>query len=140
MLGIDLNPPKLSATGDPIVRANAVCDALPQADVAYSMHLGHHLSENDLIDLIRNVGRSCRRFILLDLVRHPMPLILFRIFLAPLVCRIVALDGKTSIRRSYTPIELYHLTAKAMRNTRGVFQQSVAPIYSRQVIDIRYSS
>jgi hypothetical protein len=33
-----------------------------------------------LLDLIRNVGRSCRRFILLDLVvRHPLPLALFRL-------------------------------------------------------------
>ncbi|MBZ5577724.1 MAG: methyltransferase domain-containing protein [Acidobacteriia bacterium] len=139
VLGVDLNPRLSAAAMVPILKADAVRDTLPRADVAYSMHLGHHLSERELIALIRNVGKFCRRFILLDLVRHPLPLALFRVFVAPFVCRIVVDDGQTSIRRSYTPGELHRITTDALRDSGGTFRQSVAPIYSRQVIDISYA-
>ncbi len=39
---------------------------------------------------------------LLDLIRHPLPLALFRIFVAPVICPIDAEDGQRSIRRSRT--------------------------------------
>lgn len=136
VLGVDLNPRAGSVS---ILKADAVRDALPCVDIAYSMHLGHHLSEPDLIALIRNVGRFCRRFLILDLVRHPLPLALFRLFVAPLVCRIVVNDGQTSIRRSYTPAELHRLTAEALRGSASTFRQSVAPVYARQLIDIAYA-
>ena len=77
VIGAEINPHPSIAAPVPIIRADALHEALPSADVAFSMHLGHHLSERDLVELIRNVGRFCRRFILLDLVRHPLPLALF---------------------------------------------------------------
>jgi SAM-dependent methyltransferase len=82
VVGVDLNLPVMRDLPFSIVRADAVRDPLPPADLAFSMHLGHHLSEHDLAALIRNVGRCCRRFILLDLVRHPLPLVLF----SPICC------------------------------------------------------
>jgi 2-polyprenyl-3-methyl-5-hydroxy-6-metoxy-1,4-benzoquinol methylase len=138
-LGVDLNPRPSITTTAPIFQADAVRDSLPPVDVAFSMHLGHHLSEEELVNLIRNVGRSCRRFILLDLVRHPLPLALFRLFVAPFVCRIVVVDGQRSIRRSYTPAELRRIAASALAGSGSTFRQSVAPFYSRQVIDIFYA-
>jgi len=138
-IGVDLRPRVFPGTRVPIVQADAVRDPLPRADVAFSMHLGHHLSERDLIDLIRNVGRFCRRFILLDLVRHPLPLALFRVFVAPLVCRIVKVDGQRSIRRSYTPAEMRRITNSALTGSGSVFRQSVALGYTRQIIDIAYA-
>ena len=138
-IGVDLKPPASNAAGVRILQADAVHDPLPRADVAFSMHLGHHLSERDLIGLIRNVGNFCRRFILLDLVRHPMPLALFRLFVAPFVCRIVVVDGQRSIRRSYTPNELGRITNVALSGSGGVFRQSVTPFYTRQIIDIAYA-
>src|SRR5438105_1924528 len=78
-VGVDLHPRPSLAAPVAIFQADAVTDPLPYADVAFSMHLGHHLGERDLARLIRNVGRYCRRFILLDLVRHPLPLSLFRL-------------------------------------------------------------
>jgi len=136
-LGVELNL-RRAITTNPVLQADAIRDSLPTADVAFSMHLGHHLSEGELVDLIRNVGRYCRRFILLDLVRHPLPSVLFRIFVAPFVCRIVALDGQKSIRRAYTPDELRHIAAAALVNSGGSFRQYVAPLYARQVVDIVY--
>jgi len=124
----------------PILQKNALQDPLPDADVAFSMHLGHHLSETDLEQLILNVGRSCRRFVLLDLVRHWLPLTLFRIFVAPLVCPIDAEDGQRSIRRSYMPTELRRITASALAGTGSTFHLHVARFYNRQVIDISYDT
>jgi len=139
VIGAEINPHPSIAAPIPIVKANAVHDPLPSADVAFSMHLGHHLSEGDLVDLIRNVGRFCRRFILLDLVRHPLPLALFRLFIAPFVCWIDAEDGQRSIRRSYTPVELRRIGNSALAGAAGAFSLSVAPFYVRQVMDISYA-
>lgn len=139
VVGAEINPHPSIAAPVAIVKANAVCDPLPSADVAFSMHLGHHLSEGDLVGLIRNVGRFCRRFILLDLVRHPLPLALFRLFIAPFVCRIDAEDGQRSVRRSYTPIELRRIGNSALAGAAGAFSLSVAPFYVRQVMDISYA-
>ena len=140
VVGAEINPHPSIAARVPIIRANAVHDPLPSAEVAFSMCLGHHLSEGDLVQLIRNVGRYCRRFILLDLVRHPLPLALFRLFIAPLVCRIDAEDGQRSIRRSYTPAELRTIASFALAGAANTFSQSVAPFYVRQVIDISYAN
>ena len=140
VLGADIQPHPAVAAPIPIVRADACLDPLPVADVAFCMHLGHHLCEEDLIRLIRNVGRYCRRFILLDLVRHPLPLALFRMFLAPLICEIGAEDGQRSIRRAYTPRELRGITATALAGSAGTFCVSVAPFYIRQVVDISYGN
>lgn len=98
----------------------------------------HHLSEAEVVSLILNVSRSCRRFIILDLVRHQLPLWLFRIFVAPFLCRLNVADGITSIRRAYTPSELRALVDTAVEGTGGRISQTVAPLYIRQVIDISW--
>jgi SAM-dependent methyltransferase len=138
--GVDLNPRRSGGASIHMIQADATRDPLPCADVAFSMHMGHHLTEADVMGLIRNVGRFCRRFILLDLVRHAMPLALFRVFVAPLVSRITAQDGVTSIRRSYTPAELRRIAATALSGSGATFRHSVTAFYIRQVIDVSYAS
>ena len=81
---------------------------------------------------------SRRRFFLLDLGRHPLPLALFRTFLAPLVSRIVAADGKVSIRRSYTPAELRNITVGVIVGSGASFRHHVSPFYIRQTVGIWY--
>jgi SAM-dependent methyltransferase len=139
VVGVDTNPYPSITAPVPVLQADARRDPLPFADIAFSMHLAHHLGEADLVDVIRNVGRFCRRFLLLDLVRHPLPQFLFRVFVAPFVCPIDAEDGQLSIRRSYTPTELRTITASALAGTASSFRLSVAPFYVRQVIDISYA-
>jgi SAM-dependent methyltransferase len=139
VVGVDIRPRSASRAPFPIWRADAIRDQLPRADVAFSMYLGHHLCEEDLASLIRNVGRFCRRFILLDLVRHPVPLGLFRTFMAPFVCPIVLADGQTSIRRSYTGSEVTRIVGQALAGSNAVFRHSTAPFYVRQIVDISYS-
>ncbi len=124
VVGVDLRPP--IRTDFPIIRADATRDRLPRADIAFSMYVGHHLSEGELVELIRNVGRSCRRFILLDLVRHRLPLAMFRLFVVPFVSSIAVADGQTSIRRSYTPAEVRWLAKVALAGVGGRFHRRAA--------------
>ncbi|MDQ1474664.1 MAG: hypothetical protein QOJ99_6144 [Bryobacterales bacterium] len=134
--GIDLKPGRMNDV--PVVVADATREMLPQADVAISSLVAHHLTPEQNIALIRNVGQSCRRFLILDLIRHPMPLVLFSIFLCPFIGHEAAADGRQSIRRAFTPEEFAELVREALKGTGATFSTDVSPLLSRQVIDIRY--
>jgi SAM-dependent methyltransferase len=132
-IGVDSAPP-LHANGIQIMRADAVRDPLPEADAAVSLMMAHHLSDVDLATLIHNVGRSCRRFVILDLVRARIPIVLFRAFVAPWVNPINVADGVRSIQRAFTVAEM-----KALLTATGVpFRMHAAPLGIRQIVDIRY--
>jgi hypothetical protein len=134
VVGVDLKPPVDPPV--PIVAADATRDALPRADAAISVCLAHHLTDDQFIALIRNVGRSCPRFIILDLVRSPIPLALFRLA-APLVLPPVNVaDGVTSIRRAFTAAEFRALVSRALNG--APFHHTVAPLNIRQIADISY--
>jgi len=135
-VGIDLAPP---VHGDiRLLKADATRDSLPSADVAYSAYVAHHVTEENLVSMIRNVGRSCRRFILLDIVRHWLPPIFFRMFVAPFVSPITAEDGFISFRRAYAPSELKSLVNRALAGTGARYHHSVSALGIRQVVDISY--
>jgi len=126
-------------SGDiPIVNADATTDRLPEADVAVALLVSHHLTPEQNISMIRNVSRYCRRFLILDLIRHPLPFCLFTLFLCPLIGPVSAKDGRQSIRRSFTPDEFGDLASTALAGTSGSFRIDVSPLLSRQVIDIGY--
>lgn len=136
--GVDLRVPAAPIAGISIFQADATRDPLPESDVAIANLVAHHLSETELVELIRNVGKYCRRFVILDPVRHWLPLVLYRAFIAPFVHRITAHDGALSVRRSFSPQELDSLVRKALAGTSATFQHSVTPLRSRQTIDIRF--
>lgn len=135
--GIDPKPGK--PTDIPIIAANAITDPLPRADVAVSSFVAHHLSPEENIAMIRNVSKSCRRFVILDLVRHAIPLWLFTIFICPLIGHEAAVDGRQSVRRAYTPAEFRDIVQTAIAGTSATFTTDVSPLLSRQVIDVRFS-
>jgi SAM-dependent methyltransferase len=137
VVGFDLRPAPAS-TPVRVLTGNAIVDPLPHADVALAVCLVHHLGEAEIVSLVRNVSRSCKRLIVLDLVRHRLPLTLFRIFATPLLHRINVADGLTSIRRAYTPRELARIVDEAVRGSEAQVVQRVAPGYTRQVFDIRW--
>jgi SAM-dependent methyltransferase len=137
-VGVELRVPRTFSLAIRIVQADAVRDPLPACDVALAVCVVHHLTDDSVVELIRNVGRSCNRFVILDLVRHPLPLLLFRCFVAPFVHWINAADGVSSIRRSFTPRELESLVSRALHGSPGTFRQSVGWLYSRQIVDISY--
>jgi hypothetical protein len=99
--------------------------------------MAHHLSESEVEAMIVNVLRSCRRFILLDLVRHPLPLALFIGFVAPFVSMVAAHDGRISVQRAFTPAELRQIVQRAASASGASFGHTVAPCYIRQIADIR---
>ncbi len=136
--GVDLKPPACVIPDIPIVLADATHDLLPPADAAVCVMMLHHLTESQIIALIRNVGRSARRFLCLDLVRHPLPLALYTVFLCPLLSRVGAADGRQSIRRALTGPELHALVEQALAESGATFNHWVSPVYARQVIDIRW--
>jgi SAM-dependent methyltransferase len=140
VIGVELRAPTSQLGSIPIVEANAVLSPLPNSDVAVAVCVAHHLSDSDSIELIRNVGRYCRRFVILDLVRHRLPLTLFRLAVCPLIHPVNAADGSRSIYRSYTPPEMGALVTRALEGTRARFRHSVAPLYMRQIVDISYNS
>ena len=137
VIGVDPMPPANAAV--PVLRIDAVTEKLPDADVAVCTLTAHHLMPDQIVALIQNVGRSCRRFIIHDLIRHPLPLILFTVFLAPLVAREVAADGRLSIHRAYTPEEFAAMARTALAGTRGSFTMDVSPLRSRQILDIHFA-
>jgi len=137
--GIDLRPPRRLSFDVPIIAADASRDRLPDADVAVCVVVFHHLTEAEIVALVRNAGRSVRRLIILDLVRHWLPLTLFTVLVAPFVMRVVALDGCLSIRRAYTPGELRAIVESALAGSRATWAHSVTPFRSRQMIDIMWS-
>jgi SAM-dependent methyltransferase len=142
VVGMDLRPAPAEAPV-PIIAGNAVTDPLPRADTAISLMTAHHLSEAELAALIANVARSCRRFILLDPVRHPVPLALFRIFVAPWLCPINRQDGQTSICRAYTTQEMRRIVDQALSSAgRPVrwMRHTVGPLWIRQMVDIRWDN
>jgi len=142
VIGFDLRPAPPNAPVT-IMAGNAVSDPLPEADTAVCMMLAHHLSEEELAGMIGNVGRSCRRFVLLDLVRHPVPLALFRLFLCPLLSPVNALDGQTSIRRAYTAPEMRRVVDGALSTLKrpvSRLRHTVTPLWIRQVVDICWES
>jgi len=137
--GVDLRPPQHQVVDIPIVAADAARDHLPNADVAVCVTVFHHLSEDEITALVRNAGRSVRRLIVLDLVRHWLPLALFRVLVAPFLMRIVAVDGCQSIRRAYTPAELRAIVESALNGSGARLVHTVTPFRSRQMIDIMWS-
>jgi len=138
-VGVDLRGPEPIAPAIRIIRANAVWTRLPECDVAIAVCLIHHLGDDELVELIRNVGRSCERFLILDLVRSRLPLLLFRVFVAPFIDRVAALDGISSIRRAYTPRELDLLVRRALQGSAGTYRHSVKPLSMSQLVDISYA-
>jgi len=138
VVGVDLRPPADGAVTVPILRLDAVRDRLPEADVAVSVCLAHHLRDEEFVEMIRNVGRSCRRFVILDLVRHYVPLALFSMAAPLCLPRVNVLDGRLSIRRAYTPGEFHAIIQRATMGRGASFKHTVAPFWIRQMADIRY--
>jgi ubiquinone/menaquinone biosynthesis C-methylase UbiE len=103
--------------GITLMRADAL--ELPFAassiDVVISSLFLHHFSSDDVINLLRSAYQCARRGIVMtDLVRGWLPLMAFKL-ITPVFARnyLTRHDGALSIRRAYTPSELYALACEA---------------------------
>ena len=137
-IGVDLEPPPHLAPGIEVFAADATRDPLPKAEVGICALTLHHLLDDQVIALIRNARRSVRKLICLDLVRHPLPLALYKIFMCPLLNEVAANDGCQSIRRAFTPEELRALVAEALIGCRARVSYWVSGVRSRQVVEITW--
>jgi SAM-dependent methyltransferase len=72
VIGLDLRPAPASLPV-PILTGNAVADPLPRADVAIAVCLVHHLSEVDIVRLIRNVSSGCGAALVTAMVVPDLP-------------------------------------------------------------------
>jgi SAM-dependent methyltransferase len=136
VIGVDLKPWPMAPV--PVLTANAIAEPLPATDAAVTTLTAHHLTPEENIALIRNVSRSSKRFLIHDLIRHPLPMAGFSVFLAPFLGREARVDGRQSIRRAFTPGELSELIRTALAGTAATFTLDVSPFLSRQVADIRF--
>jgi ubiquinone/menaquinone biosynthesis C-methylase UbiE len=67
----------------------------------------HHLSPEQLQQFVSEGLRVCRQAVLInDLVRHPVHLALVYLSFPIMRNRVAWLDGLTSVRRAYTPLEI----------------------------------
>jgi len=136
--GVDLQACPGNPLGVKIIVGDATCIPLPPSDVALSVLTIHHLTEEEVVALVKNVGCSSKRFVIVDLVRHRLPIALFSIFIRPLLNPLVFREGVQSIRRAYTADELRALVVRGLKGTEAIFEQWVSPIHGKQIIDIRY--
>ena len=84
-------------------------------DYAVCSLFTHHFPDDQVVEILREMSRvSARGIFVIDLHRHPMALILYRLFcfgfrISPLVVE----DGSLSILRSFRPRELEILASRA---------------------------
>jgi SAM-dependent methyltransferase len=135
-IGIDLHPSANPTVA--MLQLDAVRDPLPPADVAISMLMAHHLTDQEVVHLIHNVRKSCRRFIILDVVRHPLPAFLFRLCIAPFVHPVTAADGIRSFERAFTGEEMRSLVRQALGDSKGRVRHTTGPLYIRQIADVSF--
>lgn len=138
VIGVDRHPPDCSAHGVRIIAADATRDSLPRADAAVCAMLLHHLTDDQVIAFLRNAGRSCRRLICLDPVRHWLPMLLYTTFVCPIVSPVGAKDGRQSIRRSFRPSELRALAQRALEGTSASFDLWVSPAKTKLILDVNW--
>jgi SAM-dependent methyltransferase len=107
----------IGAKGVSLLRADA--RRLPLApgsvDFVISSMFLHHLPPDDVIALLAAAFRLARcGLVLSDLVRGRLPYLAFYA-IAPVLARnrLTRVDGATSVRRAYTPLELRRLAKSA---------------------------
>jgi ubiquinone/menaquinone biosynthesis C-methylase UbiE len=125
LFGVDLNVQSVdamkleSATFDEIHPLRGDALKLPFADKSVDYCISslfmHHLTDEQVIMVLTEMGRVSRRGIFsIDLHRHPMAYVLYKIFcVTNRISPLVRQDGSLSILRSFKPNELLELAAKA---------------------------
>jgi ubiquinone/menaquinone biosynthesis C-methylase UbiE len=119
------------------------CDALkmPFADGSFDYAVcslfTHHLPDETVVDVLREMARVSRRGIfVIDLHRHPVAYKLYQAFCAVFrISRLVREDGLLSIQRSFKPNELNELAKQAGLQNASVERNLVYRLVLRAKID-----
>ncbi|HEX6044543.1 MAG TPA: methyltransferase domain-containing protein [Pyrinomonadaceae bacterium] len=93
-----------------------------QFDYAICSLFTHHFAEEQVVQILREMGRVARRrIIVIDLHRHPVAYLLYTtVGKIVLKNRLLRHDGALSIRRSFKPEELLALAKRAGLRRAGV--------------------
>ncbi len=111
------------------VRGNAL--NLPFADNSFDYAIcslfTHHLTDNQIVETLRELHRiAARRIFVIDLHRHPVAYALYKIFCTAFkISPLVREDGSLSILKSFKPDEFEKLGEKA--NIKGISVKKVFP-------------
>jgi 2-polyprenyl-3-methyl-5-hydroxy-6-metoxy-1,4-benzoquinol methylase len=140
VIGLDLKPPTCAVAGVPVISADATRDPVPRADAAVCVMVLHHLTDDQVIALIRNVSHSVNRFICVDPVRHWLAMVLWTVLLVPLLSKVGAADGAQSIRRSFQPAELRNLAERALEGRPARISVTHTPLWTKLVLDIAFEN
>jgi SAM-dependent methyltransferase len=115
-LALDISPTALSfAAGLPRIRGDA--RSLPlrdrSVDFVISTHFFHHLTDDEVVETLREFGRVARRGIIVnDLLRNRRALFWIRLFTL-WANPYVKADGPLSVRRGFTLREMEALARRA---------------------------
>lgn len=99
------------------IRGNAL--KLPFADNSFDYTIcslfTHHLSDEQIVETLNEMRRvSARKIFVIDLHRHPLAYISYKIFCTFFqISKLVRDDGSLSILRSFNPVELKKLAEKS---------------------------
>ena len=77
-VGVELGVPHTFLSDLLVIQADAVRDPLPACDVALAVCVVHHLTDGSVVELSPQCRPVVYALVILDLVRHPLPLVLFR--------------------------------------------------------------
>ena len=99
------------------IRADALWLPFTDKSVDYAICslFTHHFADENIVSVLRELSRvSRRKFYVIDLHRHRMAYIFYKIFCAAFgISRLVREDGSLSILRSFKPDELEYLARQA---------------------------
>lgn len=136
--GLDPSPVvrhMLAASGSELDFICGYLDAQPiesSYDFIISNHLLHHLDEDQLQSLLRDVAHRTRiKAIMNDIHRSPVAYIGFTLITFPLHFRsYIFQDGRLSIRKSFKPKELEQLVSKEWQ-VKSLFPYRSVLVYER---------
>ena len=125
LTGIDLNPISSATTRNEsrkfpeIVSVRADALKLPFRDGAFDYAISslffHHLTDEQIVTVLKEMSRVARRGILvIDLHRHPIAYLAYKIFcMAFRISPLVRHDGALSVRKGFRNSEFEHLSKAA---------------------------
>ena len=106
------------------IRGNAL--DLPLADDSFDYAISslffHHLTDDQIVIALKEMSRVARRaVVVIDLHRHPIAFVLYRLFCAAFrISPLVREDGSLSIKRAFKPRELSRSAGLAGLNVQHI--------------------
>lgn len=141
LIGVDVNPISSAATYEwsrdvsEIVSIQGDALQLPFADgsvdYAISSLFFHHLTDEQIVSVLREMSRVARRgIVVIDLHRDPVPYVGYKIFCFVFrISELVRHDGSLSIKKGFRPAELVSLA-----NAAGLTAASVVQVTPGRVV------